>query len=58
MTEHFPRSTVSAAELEKARKELIAMPLWQRAEILGRIAAQTGEPIYEIEKVLRQEKSR
>lgn len=40
--------------LEALLEELRAMPLWKRSEILGRIAAKTGQPIYEIEKELRE----
>jgi hypothetical protein len=52
MTEHCSRNTVSA----ELREKLMAMPLWKRAEVLARVAAKAGEPIYEIEKALREEK--
>jgi hypothetical protein len=55
MTQHFPRSTVSA-ELAELRERLLGMPLWERARVLAGVAAKTGEPIYEIEKALREEK--
>lgn len=54
MTEHFTRNTVSA-ELAELRKTLLTLPLWKRAQVLARVAAKTGEPIYEIEKALREE---
>jgi hypothetical protein len=34
------------------------MLLWKRAEVLAQLASKTGEPIYEIEKALREEKSK
>lgn len=56
MTEHSTRTTTSA-ELAALREKLFALPLWERARILARVAAKTGEPIYEIEKALREEKN-
>jgi hypothetical protein len=47
-------STLSA----ELRDKLMAMPLWKRAEVLARMAEKTGDPIYEIEKALREDKSR
>jgi hypothetical protein len=52
MTEHFTRNTVEAS----LREKLLALPLWKRAEVLGRVAKEKGVPIYEIEKALREEK--
>jgi len=49
MTEPKPVS----AEL---REKLMALPLWKRAEVLAKMAEKTGDPIYEIEKALREEK--
>jgi hypothetical protein len=57
MTEHFTRNTVSA-ELAELREKLLAMPLWKRAQVLAAVAAKTGEPIYEIEQSLREDKKR
>jgi hypothetical protein len=57
MTEHFTRSTVSA-ELDALREKLTTLPLWERARILSAVAAKTGEPVYEIEKSLREVKSK
>ncbi len=54
MTEHFTRSTVSA-ELAALREKLSALPLWERARVLAAVAAKTGQPIYELEKSLREE---
>jgi hypothetical protein len=54
MTEHYTRNSFSA-ELAELRKTLLSMPLWKRAEVLAAVAAKTGEPIYEIEKSLREE---
>jgi hypothetical protein len=53
VTEHFSRNV--SAELAELREKLSAMPLWERARILAKLAAKTGEPIYEIEKSLREE---
>jgi hypothetical protein len=54
VTEHFTRNAVSA-ELAELREKLSALPLWERARILGAVAKKTGEPIYEIERSLRED---
>jgi hypothetical protein len=41
-----------SAEIAELRQQILAAPLWKRAEILAAIAIKTGEPIYEIEKAL------
>ena len=47
-------STISAAELASLREKLLTLPLWERARILAAISAKTGEPIYEVEKFIRE----
>jgi hypothetical protein len=54
MTQHYTRNTVSA-DIAALREELLAAPLWKRAQILAAIAIKTGLPIYEIEKSLRED---
>jgi hypothetical protein len=53
-----PQPDSLQSEIAALRKKLPTLPLWNRAQILAELSAKTGEPIYEIERALREHKKR